>query len=256
MASLNKTKPEGWRHACGAAALTGWYVVTAAHCVTTEAGVVLDPAGMRVRTGTVTWAQGGQVVDVTAIHVYPRWDRELRPPRAHADLALLRLADEAGSEPFPLASHLGESVATRMLGWGAKPDNDTAVLADGKAPPADVLHEFDAVSAARSACTTIKITDAEICVEHPDGVVPCHGDSGGPVLQRVDGRWFVVGVISHAYDPSGDSRCARVASLTASTDLTDPAYQSWIRQIVCTPTLTDAAPCQHWNPSSPKTRRD
>lgn len=247
MASLAKTKPEGWRHACGAAVLTGWYVVTAAHCVTSDSGVVLDRAGMRVRTGTATWAKGGQVVNVAAIHVHPRWDRKLEPPRAHGDLALLRLASKVDAEPLPLAADVRESAPTRLLGWGATPDDDAALLPDGKAPPADVLHEFDVVTAAPSTCTDIKITDGEVCVQHPDGAVPCHGDSGGPVLQRVDGRWYLVGVISHGYDPSNDPRCPQVAPLSAHTDLTDPGYQSWIRQIVCTPTLIDSAPCRHWN---------
>lgn len=253
MASLAKATAGDWRHACGAAVLTSWWVVTAAHCVTTEAGAVLDPGGMRVRTGTATWAEGGQVVDVAAIRVFPSWDRELSPPHAHADLALLRLADHVDSEPFPLASQASQSAPTRLLGWGVIPDDSTPLLADGKAPPAEVLHEFNAETTAPSVCTDIKITNAELCVRHPDGAVPCHGDSGGPVLQRVDGRWLVVGVISHGYDPSGDPRCPRVAPLSAHTDLTALGYRSWIAQIVCSPTLTQPAPCQHWNASGPQT---
>ncbi|GLH99882.1 S1 family peptidase [Phytohabitans aurantiacus] len=245
MASLAKNKPEGWRHACGAATLTSWYVVTAAHCVTNDTGGVLDPAGMRVRTGTATWAKGGQTVGVAAINVHPRWHRELSPPRAHGDLALLRLATKVDAEPLPIASHVRESAPTRLLGWGAKPDSDAALLPDGKAPPTDVLHEFDAVTATPQVCADIKITDGEICVQHPDGAVPCYGDSGGPVLQHVDGRWHLIGVISHGYDPSNDPRCPRVAPLSANTDLTDQVYRSWIRQIACTPTLTDSAPCRN-----------
>ncbi|MDQ7904668.1 trypsin-like serine protease [Phytohabitans sp. ZYX-F-186] len=243
MASLIKAKPDGDRHACGANLVSPTYVVTVAHCVTNPDGSLEDHTRMRVRIGSASWRSGGQVSAVAGVEVFPGWDGDaLRPPQPHADLALLRLATAvADVTPFPLASHAGMAVSTRVVGWGVQVDDRCAVLPDGAEPPAQVLHELDGVTAPAQRCAAVWITDGELCVQF-DRQATCGGDSGSPVLQKIDGRWQLVGVMSHAYGLV--PRCERAVPAVAATDLTNPHYRAWIIRIACAPTPADPDPCR------------
>ena len=241
MASLIKAQQDGDRHACGAGLVSRTHVITAAHCVTDQDGALEDHTRIRVRIGSAHWRTGGLATGVAAVNVFPAWRGDaLHPPDRHGDLALLRLATAVDVPPFPLASTVNMSVSTRMIGWGIEVDDRRPLLPDGDAPPAETLHEIDGMTATATQCAAIGITHAELCVAF-DGPGTCGGDSGSPALQKVDGRWHLLGVLSHSY---GDvPRCERAFPRDAFTDLTDPDHRAWITRIACARTLNDPSPC-------------
>jgi hypothetical protein len=180
------------------------------------------------------------------VEVFPGWDGDaLHPPARHADLALLQLDNPVDVTPFPLASTARMSAATRVIGWGIDVDDQRPVPPKGLPPKglppmAEAAHEIDGVTTFPSLCAAIWITDGELCVAF-DQQATCAGDSGSPVLQKVDGRWQLVGLVSHAYGLL--PRCEKAFPGDAVTDLTNPEYRDWIMRIACARTLSDPAPC-------------
>ncbi|MDQ7907590.1 trypsin-like serine protease [Phytohabitans sp. ZYX-F-186] len=93
MANLIKPKQGGDRHARGAALVWRTHVLTAAHCVTDQAGTVEDHTGMQVRIRSAQWRTGGLATTVAAVEVFGAWRGDaLHWPDRSATLALLRLA--------------------------------------------------------------------------------------------------------------------------------------------------------------------
>jgi snapalysin len=63
----------------------------------------------------------------------------------------------------------------------------------------------------------------EICTNNPGGNAgACYGDSGGPQVRRVSGRWMLVGATSRS--GNGSPTCATGPSIYG--DL--PAIRTWI----------------------------
>jgi len=64
----------------------------------------------------------------------------------------------------------------------------------------------------------------EICTSNPGGRAgACYGDSGGPQIKSVGGRWELIGATSRS---GGGSQCAVTPSIYGDV----PALRSWIQQ--------------------------
>ncbi|HYN98011.1 MAG TPA: trypsin-like serine protease [Pilimelia sp.] len=172
------------------------WAVTARHCPT--------PASVRV--GSVNRTSGGTVVRVM---------RSVNHPSI--DVKLLQLAAAVPQAPVPVATTAGaEGTPTRIIGWGL-----TCPVRGCGATPV-LATELDTSILADSRCRGIN-GPGEICTNNTNGNSgACYGDSGGPQIRQVDGRWALIGVTSRA--GNGSATCATGPSIYG--DLT--SIRAWV----------------------------
>lgn len=187
-----------WTGNCTASLIKANWVVTAGHC----------PTPSSVRIGSINRTSGGTVARVNGSTVHPT-----------ADVKLLRLATSVTHAPIsiPTASP-SVGTATRIIGWG-----QTCPVSGACGLPT-IAQELDTSVVADSNCRGGQIIGSvEICTNNPGGNSgACYGDSGGPQVQRVGGRWVLVGATSRA--GNGNPVCATGPSIYG--DL--PSIRSWI----------------------------
>jgi len=172
------------------------WVVTARHCGTPSS----------VRVGSINRTSGGQVLAVNGAVSHPS-----------ADVKLLRLSSNSTFAPAPIptgAQPVG--TATRIIGWGlACPTRGC-----GSAPV--IARELNTSILADSRCLGIN-GPLEICTNNTGGNQgACYGDSGGPEVRNISGRWWVIGATSRS--GNGSAVCATGPSIYS--DLT--AIRTWI----------------------------
>ncbi len=174
---------------CGASLVAEQWVVTAAHCLY-EAGNVLQPNELSVVLGEnnlVVPSQSRQTVAVDQRFIHPGYSGEC----CQHDLALLKLIRpatiNAATQIVPLlqtdASDLLPTLDTRgfATGWG---------LTSLGASPATLLQQV-------ALTVTMQFTQDGYFVASGIGAQAiCYGDSGGPFVMQVAGRWHLAGVSS------------------------------------------------------------
>jgi hypothetical protein len=183
---------------CTASLIKANWVVTAGHC----------PTPSSVRVGSINRTSGGTVARVNGSVTHPT-----------ADVKLLRLATSVTQAPAPIPTGSpAVGTATRIIGWG-----QTCPVRGACSTPT-VAQELDTSVVSDSLCRGGGIRGTvEICTNNPGGDSgACYGDSGGPQVQRVSGRWVLVGATSRS--GNGDPRCATGPSIYG--DL--PSIRSWI----------------------------
>jgi snapalysin len=172
------------------------WVVTAGHCSTPSS----------VRVGSINRTSGGTVAAVSGSVTHPR-----------ADVKLLRLATSVTQAPAPIPTTSGAvGTATRIIGWGVT----CPTRGCGSAPT--IANELDTSIVADSRCVGID-GPVEICTNNTNGNSgACYGDSGGPEVRLVSGRWNLIGATSRS--GNGSPVCATGPSIYG--DL--PAIRAWI----------------------------
>jgi secreted trypsin-like serine protease len=185
---------------CTGSLIKANWAVTAAHCPT--------PASVRV--GSIDRASGGTVVGVRRAVTHPR-----------IDVKLFELASSVTHAPAPIPTTSGAvGTATRIIGWGQTCPQQGC----GSAPR--VANELDTSIVTDSRCSSIDAA-YEICTNNTNGTAgACYGDSGGPQVRLINGRWALIGATSRAGNNS--SVCATAPSIYG--DL--PSIRSWIDQQV------------------------
>ncbi|MDG4832584.1 trypsin-like serine protease [Solwaraspora sp. WMMD1047] len=181
---------------CTGSLIKANWVVTAKHC----------PNPSSVRVGSVNRTSGGVVVRVSRVVNHPS-----------IDVKLFQLASSVSYAPAPIPTSSGAvGTATRIIGWG----QTCAPRGCGSAPT--VAHELDTSIVADSRCLGINAT-YEICTNNTNGNAgACYGDSGGPQVRQISGRWALIGATSRA--GNNNSTCATGPSIYG--DL--PSIRSWI----------------------------
>jgi snapalysin len=181
---------------CTGSLIKANWVVTARHC----------PTPSSVRVGSVNRTSGGTVVGVSRAVSHPS-----------VDVKLLQLRSAVTQAPAPIPTASGAvGTATRIIGWGLTCPRRGC----GSAPV--IANELDTSIVSDSRCLGINAR-YEICTNNTGGDAgACYGDSGGPQVRRVDGRWFLIGATSRS--GNGSSTCATGPSIYG--DLT--AIRSWI----------------------------
>ncbi|GIJ74974.1 S1 family peptidase [Virgisporangium ochraceum] len=183
---------------CTGSLIKANWVVTARHC----------PTPSSVRVGSINRSSGGVVVRVT---------RAVNHPSAGSDVKLLQLASNVTYAPAPIPTSSGAvGTATRIIGWG----QTCAPRGCGSAPT--IANELDTSIVADSRCSGI-YSATEICTNNTNGNSgACYGDSGGPQVRQINGRWNLIGATSRA--GNNNSTCATGPSIYG--DL--PAIRTWI----------------------------
>ncbi|GIJ49790.1 serine protease [Virgisporangium aliadipatigenens] len=230
MASLQIATPDNpHQHICGATLVSRQWAVTNAHCVTAPSGAVMPPQMIHLRIGSHDRTTAGEYVGVTAVLPHAEWDWATGTNRV-ADIAMIRLDRYVQLQQIEIATRLqrGRAVA-RVLGFGT-----TEPAGDGDLPT--MLQELDTRLVPDGRCTAGGISEGEICVNNvhgTDGI--CYGDSGGPVMQRTQGRWQLIGGASRG---TTDDGCGTGPAIFTDTTY----YRTWMFDVMRTGKVPPAAP--------------
>ena len=168
-------------------------VLTAGHCVKLKpAG--LDVTGQPAKVSVVGGPDASKPSVVYAsqaaeIAIHPTWTGEPSSVPGAVDAALVRLAAASAKPPetYPLR---GTAPAIGEKGW---------LVGYGQSST------FGGLGLHRKGMTTVLswYTTSYLEVGNPSGT--CTGDSGGPLLTEVGGRWAVTGVTS--FGATGNGTC-------------------------------------------------
>ncbi|XP_072937515.1 uncharacterized protein flz [Epargyreus clarus] len=213
------------KNKCGGVLITNRFVTTAAHCQPGFLASLVAVFGENDISGDLE-PKRPVSKNVRRVIVHRQYDAAT----FENDLALLELDSpikyDAHIVPIcmpPDESDFTGRVAT-VTGWGR--------LKYGGGVPA-VLQEVQVPVIENSACQEMfhtaghakKILNSFICAGYANGQKDsCEGDSGGPlVLQREDGRWQLVGTVSHGI------KCA--APFLPGVYMRTTFYKPWLRSI-------------------------
>jgi secreted trypsin-like serine protease len=206
-------------HRCGGTLIAAQWVVTAAHCIAQLDGTLLDPADFTISVGSND-NQAGTKIDAAQFVAHPYWGAG---QESAGDIGLIKLASPSTVTPINNILHPGLTTTLRMVGWGRTVEDDPASM------PRKV-RQLDTKLLLHSACyfgDDFDATPGDVCVELPkDGTAgPCNGDSGSPLLWKVNGTWRIVGVDSRG---GGESGCLNTPEVYTTTDF----YWSWVKDTI------------------------
>ena len=194
---------------CGGTLISATHVLTAAHCVATTGGLLLQPLEeLAVGVGVHDLADpdDGVLVAVAAVYAHPDYD----PATSRNDISIVELAEPQSVEPQRLiaadeAELWAAGTVATVVGWGSTDADGTIYptrLRDGEVPMVDSA-ECEQDYADTFGGQLPFFPDLMNCAgdpgpdEHSPGPDTCFGDSGGPLLvPHPDGGFAQAGITS------------------------------------------------------------
>lgn len=188
------------RQFCAGTVIAERWVLTAAHCLHSEDGVVLDPSALSVGAGITNLQNEGSVREVTVTSVILHPNYIPGSVNTRDDIALLELAQPTGLPTLPLYAGDPERIAGSsavVVGWGAISYSEVVPLTYPT-----TLQQATVPLVSRSVCNRPEsyagaIAPGQVCAGfQAGGVDACVGDSGGPLMVLESGKFRQVGVVS------------------------------------------------------------
>lgn len=231
-------------HHCGGVIVGKRWILTAAHCVRSQ-----QVANLIVRTGGHTLTRSSNNINshlerdylVEQIIMHNDFSRYDNLTASHmkssaninnADIALLRLKHDihwnelAWPVCFPnreAGNFSGHDAV--VIGWGKLNEKSEDFSNELQKVKLTIIDNKVCQNWFRQAGREMPIDDRIICAGFKNGGKDaCHGDSGGPLLSKIDGHYVVVGVVSTGIG------CAR--PLLPGLYSRVSSYISWIERYV------------------------
>lgn len=191
---------------CTGTVISSRAVLTAAHCVDPHA--TGDGNTFEVYQGTY-FGSASSSLKVSGVAFDPAFD--INNIQNGHDIAIVTLAQPTDLAPIPFNQRplttANLSSAVRIVGYGSNSHRDAGA------------------GIKRTVTTTLNTIDSRLLQIGGSNQQSCHGDSGGPALQVINGVETVIGVTSYGLDKSEKNVC-----FGGGYDTRVDAYSSFIAQ--------------------------